>query len=149
MKLENHYADAIHTICLCVFNSILLFFKAANETVLHLSHQIKCYGAFSFKIMQKKASACNAYTIAQILAMDVCMSYKKYMCVYEFFPVSTLVRCDKWSSWTNSMTLWCKDLKLSWSFCLQEGNKATIICHCFKPLDQIVREETSVSTVTA
>ena len=55
-KLEYHYADAIHTICLCVFNSILQLFKAANETVLHLSHWIKRYGAFSFKMMQNKAS---------------------------------------------------------------------------------------------
>ena len=54
-KLEYHYADAIHTICLCVFNSILLLFKAANETVLHLSHQIK-RGAFCFEMMQNKPS---------------------------------------------------------------------------------------------
>lgn len=56
-KLECHYADWIHTICLCVFNSILLLFKAANETVLHLSHQIKRYGTFCFQIMQNKPSA--------------------------------------------------------------------------------------------
>lgn len=37
-KLEYNYADAIHTICLCFFNSTLMPFKAGNETVLHLSH---------------------------------------------------------------------------------------------------------------
>lgn len=40
-EFECDYADAIHTICLCVFNSMLMLSNADNETVLHLCNQMK------------------------------------------------------------------------------------------------------------
>lgn len=51
MKLEYKiYADSIHAICLSL---TLMLFKAGNETVPHLSHQIQHYDTFCFETMLK------------------------------------------------------------------------------------------------
>lgn len=133
-KLEYNYADAIHTICLCFFNSTLMLFKAGNETVLHLSHIMVPSASKQCCINLLHMHVCKIHlptmlTLLCIWAINACISYKHTAGLHSG-EGWCMLSLDKQSNPVVNDHKWLIELLPK----LQASNKPTIVCHCFNLL---------------